>query len=99
MTLRGLDILASADIIAAEQNTALEALGLTVYVLPNPLALDDLYTNIETVAALTGHPEEATALNDALRADVAKRVGDSLSQSSVKTQETIAGLQTRPWPG
>lgn len=65
------DLVLSADIIAAEQNTALEALGLTVYVLPNPLAFEDLYVNIETVAALTGHSEEAAALNETLRGRVA----------------------------
>ena len=78
------DLVLSADIIAAEQNTALEALGLTVYVLPNPLALDDLYTNIETVAAITGHEAEAAALNDALRTRVAAVL------------ETVAGAETAP---
>ncbi len=64
------DLILSADIIAPEQNIALEDLGLTVFVLPNPLELADLYKNIETVAALTGHSEEAAALNEQLRARV-----------------------------
>lgn len=78
------DLVLSADIIAAEQNTALEALGLTVYVLPNPLVLDDLYTNIETVAALTGHSDNAAALNDALRTRV------------TAVLETVAGADSAP---
>jgi iron complex transport system substrate-binding protein len=64
------DLILSADIIAAEQNEALEDLGLTVYVLPNPLELEDLYVNIDTVAALTGHSENAAKLNDELRGRV-----------------------------
>jgi iron complex transport system substrate-binding protein len=35
---------------------ALEGLGLNVYFLPNPVTLEEMYANLETVAALPGRP-------------------------------------------
>ena len=61
------DLVLSADIIAPEQNQALEDLGLTVFVLPNPLALADLYDILATAGDLTGHRAEAEALSDSLQ--------------------------------
>ncbi len=61
------DLVLSADIIAPEQNQALEDLGLTVFVLPNPVDFDGLYQNMETVAALTGRTAEAAVAIDALK--------------------------------
>ncbi len=60
-------------VLASELNTPelvaeLEGLGLTVYYLPNPKTLEDLYVNIETVATLTGR--DATKLTDSLKARV-----------------------------
>jgi iron complex transport system substrate-binding protein len=50
---------------------SLEHLGLTVYVLPNPSTLEDMYTNLETVARLTGHESDANTLVNSLLARVA----------------------------
>ena len=50
---------------------ALEELGLTVYVVPNPVTLEEMYANLETVAALTGHESEAAALVESLQTRVA----------------------------
>ena len=50
---------------------SLEELGLTVYVLPNPPSIEAMYTNLETVGALTGHSADATTLVDSLKARVA----------------------------
>ena len=49
----------------------LEKLGLTVYYLPNPATLDEMYTNLETVATLTGHAVETATLVDSLKKRVA----------------------------
>ena len=54
-----------------ELAASLESLGLTVYVVPNPHTLEDMYVNLQTVAALTGHEANATALVDSLKARVA----------------------------
>jgi iron complex transport system substrate-binding protein len=50
---------------------ALEGLGLTVYALPNPSTLEEMYANLETVGTLTGHVQEATDLVAALQARLA----------------------------
>jgi len=65
------DLVLAAGINTPELVAALEKLGLTVYYLPNPATLDEMYTNLETVARLTGHDREAAALVDSLRKRVA----------------------------
>jgi iron complex transport system substrate-binding protein len=65
------DLVLAADIIAPEQIQALEELGLVVFALPNPVALDGLYENLETVGKLTGFEEQAASLADELRIRVA----------------------------
>lgn len=64
------DLVLSADIIAPEQNEALESLGLIVFVLPNPLEFADLYGNLAVAGALTGHEAEAAVLIAGLQARV-----------------------------
>ena len=65
------DLVLAAEINTPEQVKALTDLGLTVYYLSNPKTLEDLYTNLETVAKLTGHATEAAALVDSLKKRVA----------------------------
>lgn len=63
------DLVLAAEINTPELVAELEGLGLTVYYLSNPKTLEDLYTNIEIVATLTGR--DATKLTDSLKARVA----------------------------
>jgi iron complex transport system substrate-binding protein len=56
----------SPDLVAS-----LEGLGLTVYVLPNPPSMEEMYANLETVGKLTGHAAEAASLVDSLKQRVA----------------------------
>ncbi len=65
------DLVLAAEINSPELIASLEQLGLTVYMLPNPVTLEDMYATLETVARLTGHEEETTALIDSLKARVA----------------------------
>lgn len=65
------DLVLASDINAPEQIAALQDVGLAVYVLPDPVTLDDMYANLRTVAALTGHVAEAETAITALRARVA----------------------------
>jgi len=63
-------------VLAGEINTpdlvsSLEQLGLTVYYLKNPATLEDMYANVETIGALTGHTDQAAALVASLKARVA----------------------------
>ena len=74
----------AGDFNTPELAASLEKLGLTVYYLPNPTTLEDVYTNIETVGVLTGHPTEAAALVKSLETRVSA------------VDKKIATLNTRP---
>ena len=65
------DLIIAAEINTPEQVKALEDLGLTVYYLKNPTTLEEMYTNLEIVAQLTGHEADAAALIESLKARVA----------------------------
>ena len=65
------DLVLLAEINAKEQAKQIEDLGLTVFYLNNPKTLDDLYTNLDIVARLTGHEQDSAALVTSLKARVA----------------------------
>jgi iron complex transport system substrate-binding protein len=65
------DLVLAAEINTPEQVKTLSDLGLTVYYLSNPKTLEDLYTNLETVAKLTGHEGDAASLVASLKIRVA----------------------------
>lgn len=65
------DLVLAAEINTPEQVKQLEDAGLTVYYLNNPTTLEGLYENLELVAQLTGHEEDAAALVESLKARVA----------------------------
>ena len=65
------DLVLAAEINTPEQVKQLEDLGLTVYYLKNPLTLEEMYSNLEIVAQLTGHEKEAATLIDSLKKRVA----------------------------
>lgn len=76
------DLVLASELNSPELVASLEKLGLTVYYLPNPKSFEDLYTNLETVATLTGR--DATKLTDSLKARV------------TAVDEKIAPLSSRP---
>jgi cobalamin transport system substrate-binding protein len=78
------DLVLAAEINPPEQVKQLEDLGLTVYYLKNPHTLEEMYGNLETVAQLTGHKEEAATLIESLKARVAA------------VDKKIAPLNSRP---
>ena len=78
------DLILAAEINTPEQVKQLEDLGLTVYYLKNPLTLEEMYGNLELVAQLTGHEEEAAALIESLKTRVAA------------VDEKIAPISSRP---
>jgi len=65
------DLVLAAEINTPEQVKQLEALGLTVYYLKNPLTLEEMYGNLGIVGQLTGHEKEAATLTESLKARVA----------------------------
>jgi iron complex transport system substrate-binding protein len=65
------DLVLAGGINPPDLVASLEKLGITVYFLPNPTTLEEMYTNLETVGALTGHQSDAAALVESLKARVA----------------------------
>lgn len=93
------DLVLAAEINSPEQIQALEALGLTVYYLSNPKTIEDLYTNLEVVAQLTGHEAEAATLIESLKARVAA-VDEKVKGAATKPivfYEVDATDPAKPW--
>lgn len=78
------DLVLASPLTAAEQVQGLRDLGLTVFVLPNPLQFEDLYTNLMTVARLTGRVEQAETLITQLK------------QRVQSVDERLGGIEQRP---
>jgi len=78
------DLVLLTELHSPELVQSLEALGLTVYYLGNPVVLEDLYSNLEIVGKLTGHDDEAASLIEELK----NRVN--------KVDELVATTTTRP---
>lgn len=91
------DLVLAAEINPPELVQQLEDLGLTVYYLGNPTTLEEMYTNLETVAGLTGH--NVTELVDLLKARVAA-VDEKIAPLSSRIPvfyEIDATDPTKPW--
>jgi iron complex transport system substrate-binding protein len=65
------DLVLAGGINPPELVASLEQLGLTVYLLPNPVTLEEMYVNLEKVGALTGHEADAATLVESLKGRVA----------------------------
>jgi len=65
------DLVLAAEINPPDLVASLQKLGLTVYYLKNPVTLDGLYANLETVGALTGYAAAAATFVASLKARVA----------------------------
>ena len=61
------DLILASELNTPDQVKAFEQLNLTVYYLKNPTDLNGLYTNLQTVAELTGEESEATTLVQSLK--------------------------------
>lgn len=61
------DLVLAAGINSPEDIKAIEDLGITVYLLPNPIDLNGMYANLKTVGILSGHEAEAEALAKSLQ--------------------------------
>jgi iron complex transport system substrate-binding protein len=65
------DLVLASELNTAEQVKSLEDLGLTVFYLKNPNDLEEMYSNLQTVAQLTGHTQETATLIESLMKRVA----------------------------
>lgn len=77
------DLVLASPLNAPEQIQSFQDLGLTVYVLANPLDMQGLFTNLALVGQITGHDEEAKSLVESLQ----KRV-DAVTQELSKAKES-----------
>jgi iron complex transport system substrate-binding protein len=64
------DLILANMLYSVETIESLEALGLVVYTVPNPLDFDDLFVNMFDVAKLVGKTEEAIQVIEELQARV-----------------------------
>ncbi len=64
------DLVVAAGINTPEQIKALEDLNIPVYAFANPRDFDELFQQLRLAGQLSGHPEEADALVEALTARV-----------------------------
>jgi iron complex transport system substrate-binding protein len=78
------DLILAGELTPAEQVQALEDLGLTVFVLGNPVELPEMYENLRTVAKMTGHLEETETMIVSLEARVSA------------VEQKLAGITERP---
>ncbi len=78
------DLVLLTELHPPELVQSLENLGLTVFYLGNPVELEGLFTNLETVGMLTGHEDEAAVLVQNLKTRVAA------------VDELVASTSTRP---
>jgi iron complex transport system substrate-binding protein len=66
-------VLAQGDgFTSPELIASLENLGVTVYTVPNPSTLEEMYANLVDVAQMTGHESEAVRLVGSLKERVAE---------------------------
>ena len=93
------DLVLAAEINTPEQVQALEDLGLTVFFLPNPTSLDEMYQNLMTVATLTGHESETEILVDELHERVSQvEIGiESAEDQPSAFYELDATDPSAPW--
>jgi iron complex transport system substrate-binding protein len=77
------DLVLASPLTPPEQLADLNKIGLNVHVVQNPTSFEDLFANLEEVAALTGHEPEGGALVAALRARV-EAVTEQVGQAEEK---------------
>ena len=98
------DLILASSLTPSEQIAALEKLGLTVFLLPNPSNFDGLYANIQTAGRLTGHETQAASLVQSMQQRVAaveqKLNGSTLPQRPLVFYELDGTDPNAPWtPG
>jgi iron complex transport system substrate-binding protein len=93
------DLVLAAEINTPEQVKALSDLGLNVYYLKNPVDLEGMYANLETVGKLTGNDSKAAELVASLkqRVEAVKSKVASLDNTPSVFYELDGSEPARPW--
>jgi len=92
------DLVLAGGINTPDQIQSLQDLGLTVYMVANPLDFDGLYANLQAVGTLTGHQTEAEDLVHQLRNRVGIVTDRLAGTSTVSVFFEVDGTDTTaPW--
>jgi len=93
------DLILAAPLTTPEQVKTLEDLKFTVFMLPNPVTLPDLYENLKTVGKLTGRESEAEALASSLQTRVSAIEGKlvNIKEKPLVFYELDASEPAKPW--
>lgn len=92
------DLVLAAMINSPEHVQALEDLGLTVFVLPNPMGMDELYQILEMAGKLTGREIEVATLVEGLTARVDTVFSKLVGAEPVKVYYEVDGTDPNaPW--
>ncbi|MES0359542.1 MAG: cobalamin-binding protein [Anaerolineales bacterium] len=93
------DLVLAAEINTPEQVKSMEDLGLTVFLLPNPTSLEEMYGNLSTVAKLTGHESETDEFVETLHERVSQvQMGiESAEDQPTAFYELDATDPSAPW--
>ena len=92
------DLILAAMINSPEHVQALEDLGLTVFVLPNPMGMDELYQILEMAGKLTGREIEVATLVEGLTARVDTVFSKLVGAEPVKVYYEVDGTDPNaPW--
>ncbi len=93
------DLVLLSELNSSDLVQSLENLGLKVYYLGNPVEIEGLYTNLETLGKITGHEADAASLIESLKAKVSK-VDELIATTSTRPlvfYELDATEPTKPW--
>ncbi|HMN14642.1 MAG TPA: cobalamin-binding protein, partial [Bellilinea sp.] len=96
------DLVLAAEINTPELVKSLEDAGVKVYYLKNPVNLEGLFTNLETVGTITGHSADADKLIASLKAriDAVKVKAATVTEKPRVFYELDATDPAKPWtPG
>ncbi len=95
------DLVLAAELTSADQIKAVQDLGLTIFVVPNPTDFNGLYDDLDLVAQLTGHTNTVQALVAGYKArvDAVETTLASLSddQKPLVFYELDGTDPTAPW--
>ena len=92
------DLILAAMINSPEHVEALEDLGLTVFVLPNPMSMDELYQILEMAGKLTGRETEVATLVEGLEVRVDMVMSKLVGVEPIKVYYEVDGTDPNaPW--
>jgi iron complex transport system substrate-binding protein len=93
------DMVLASSLNTPEQVNALEQLGLTVYLLPNPNDLDGLYQNLATIGSLAGKESQADELVTSLknRVEAVESAISAVGTKPVVFYELDGSDPAQPW--